>query len=92
MEVAAVDFAVTFTAKWLTPTGRVGRHTGTIIPSDGPDLRSLGDMMLRRSQKVRDPLYEIDRLDVEYRPTTRHRYLPGCVVDHSMESPDQRRC
>lgn len=39
-EVAAVDFAVTFTVKWLTPTGRVGRHTGTIIPPGraGPAL------------------------------------------------------
>lgn len=94
-EVVAVDFAVPFTAKWLTRNGRPARRGGTIVPPDGPDLGSLGDMMLRRAQQVRDPLYGIDRLDVDYsaqRPTTRHQYLPGCVADHSRDPIERQRC
>jgi hypothetical protein len=93
-EVVAVDFAVPFVARWLTSGGRVARRSGTIVPPDGPDLRSLGDMMLRHAQKLRRPLDQIDRLDVDYSrtPVARHRYLPGCVADHSAEPLDRRRC
>ncbi|MGB6164175.1 MAG: hypothetical protein WCF33_04140 [Pseudonocardiaceae bacterium] len=93
-DVVAMDFAVPFTVKWFTSSGRVARRSGTIIPPDGPDLRSLGDMMFRQSQKVRDPLYTIDRLDVDYSrtPVTRHQYIPDCVADHSAEPLDSRRC
>lgn len=93
-EVVAMDFAVPFVVRWLTRGGRVARRSGTIVPPEGPDLRSLGDMMLRHAQKLRRPLDDIDSLDVDYSrsPVTRHRYLPDCVADHSAEPLDRRRC
>lgn len=88
-----VDFGVPFTARWVTSGGRTSRRVGTIIPTDGPDLDALGDMMLRRTQQIR--LNWHDRwtgFTVEDEPITRHAYIPGCVADHSADPPDSRRC